>query len=163
MFRSTRKITGLIAVLAVGAALMAPVAFGNDGLVDDWFRDAKPVAQASIGLIDVTAQESSRPLASPVATASVANRIVDDWFRDAKPVAQASIGLIDVSAQESSRPLTSPAVAAPAIAGAPAQSSFAWSEFGIGAGAMLGLVLLLAGIGLGALTVRHRGGSLTTS
>ena len=41
--------------------------------------------------------------------------------------------------------------------------SFAWSEFGIGAGAMLGAVLLLAGISLGALLVRHRGGELRTS
>ncbi len=40
---------------------------------------------------------------------------------------------------------------------------FAWSEFGIGAGAMLGAVLLLAGISLGALLVRHRGGELRTS
>ena len=36
-------------------------------------------------------------------------------------------------------------------------------EFGIGAGAMLGAVLLLAGISLGALLVRHRGGELRTS
>jgi hypothetical protein len=41
--------------------------------------------------------------------------------------------------------------------------SFAWSEFGIGAGVMLGAVLLLAGISLGALLVRHRGGELRTS
>ena len=41
--------------------------------------------------------------------------------------------------------------------------SFAWSEFGIGAGAMLGAVLLLAGVSLGALLVRHRGGELRTS
>jgi hypothetical protein len=40
---------------------------------------------------------------------------------------------------------------------------FAWSEFGIGAGAMLGAVLLLAGLSLGALLVRHRGGELRTS
>ena len=41
--------------------------------------------------------------------------------------------------------------------------SFAWSEFGMGAGVMLGAVLLLAGISLGALLVRHRGGELRTS
>ena len=41
--------------------------------------------------------------------------------------------------------------------------SFSWSEFGIGAGAMLGAVLLLVGISLGALLVRHRGGELRTS
>jgi hypothetical protein len=39
---------------------------------------------------------------------------------------------------------------------------FAWNEFGIGAGSMLGLVLLVAGLGLGALAVRHRSGTLRT-
>jgi hypothetical protein len=41
--------------------------------------------------------------------------------------------------------------------------SFAWGEFGIGAGAMLGLLLLAAAVTLGALSVRHRGGQLKTS
>jgi hypothetical protein len=163
MFRTTHKIIGLVAIVAAVVAFGAPLALANDGLVDDWFRDGRPMAQTSQGLIDVTASDVSRPLATSVSAAPATDRLVDDWFRDVKSVPEASIGLIDVTAQESSRPLGSPAVAAPAIAGAPAQSSFAWSEFGIGAGAMLGLVLLLAGIGLGALTVRHRGGSLTTS
>lgn len=51
--------------------------------------------------------------------------------------------------------------AAPAVASTDA--GFAWGEFGIGAGAMLGAVLLLVGISLGALAVRHRSGSLRTS
>jgi hypothetical protein len=50
--------------------------------------------------------------------------------------------------------------AAPVVA---LDDGFAWSEFGIGAGAMLGLVLLAAGLGLGALAVRHRSGTLRTS
>jgi hypothetical protein len=40
---------------------------------------------------------------------------------------------------------------------------FHWGDFGIGAAAMFGLAMLLAGLGLGALAVRHRGGQLRTS
>ena len=53
-------------------------------------------------------------------------------------------------------------IAAPA-ASVTVSDGFAWNEFGIGAGAMLGAMLLLAGIGLGALAMRHRSGSLSTS
>ncbi len=63
MFRKTH-IIGLALVVVVVTALMAPLALANDGLVDDWFRDAKPAPMASIGLIDVTAQDVSRPLAT---------------------------------------------------------------------------------------------------
>jgi len=52
--------------------------------------------------------------------------------------------------------------AAPATA-VTVDTGFAWGEFGIGAGAMLGAVLLLVGISLGALAMRHRSGSLSTS
>jgi hypothetical protein len=40
---------------------------------------------------------------------------------------------------------------------------FDWGDFGIGAASMFGLAMLLAGLGLGALAVRHRGGQLGTS
>jgi hypothetical protein len=40
---------------------------------------------------------------------------------------------------------------------------FDWGAFGIGVASMFGLALLLAGLGLGALAVRHRGGQLRTS
>jgi hypothetical protein len=154
MFRKTH-IIGL-ALVVVAMALATPVAVANDGLVDDWFRAAKPAPEASIGLIDVTAQDVSRPLATP----AVAERLVDDWFRGAKPVPEASIGLIDVTAQEVSRPLTTAVVTAAPVS-ASSTTSFAWGEFGIGAAAMLGAVLLL--VGLGAAAMRHRGGQLTTS
>ncbi|MGE5273182.1 MAG: hypothetical protein ACM3QU_05315 [Verrucomicrobiota bacterium] len=38
-----------------------------------------------------------------------------------------------------------------------------WGDFGIGAGAMLGLTLIVTGLGLGALALRHRSGRLGTS
>ena len=43
------------------------------------------------------------------------------------------------------------------------RSGLDWGDFGIGAGAMLGLTLLVAGLGLGAVAMRHRGGRLETS
>ena len=101
MFRKTH-IIGLALVVIVTMAFMAPLALANDGLVDDWFRGAKPVPEASIGLIDVTAQDVSRPLTAAVAAAPVS---------------------------------------------ASSSTGFAWGEFGIGAAAMLGAVLLLVGLG----------------
>jgi len=58
------------------------------------------------------------------------------------------------------RYLARTATVAPVVA---VKDGFEWGEFGIGAGAMLGLVLLVAGLGLGALAVRHRSGTLRTS
>lgn len=43
------------------------------------------------------------------------------------------------------------------------RSSVDWGDFGIGAGAMLGLTLLVAGLSLGAVARRHRRGRLETS
>jgi hypothetical protein len=113
-----RTVRALVVCLAAGT-LLAPTALADKGLVDDWFRDARPVPVASIGLIDVTARESSRPVASP---ATAASRLATGT-----------------------------------------DSGFAWGEFGIGAAAMLGAVLVLVGIGLGAQSARHRSGSLRTS
>ena len=71
----------------------------------------------------------------PIATPA-GDRIVDDYFRDAPTV-----------------------VASPATG-----NGLDWGDFGIGAGAMLGLTLLVAGLGLAAISMRnHRGGRLETS
>jgi hypothetical protein len=43
------------------------------------------------------------------------------------------------------------------------RSDLHWGDFAIGAGAMLGVTLLAAGLGLGAVAKRHRGGRLGTS
>jgi hypothetical protein len=50
--------------------------------------------------------------------------------------------------------------------GLPATSSSSgldWGDFGIGAGAMLGLALLVTGLGIGTATMGHRVGKLGTS
>jgi hypothetical protein len=49
---------------------------------------------------------------------------------------------------------------APASSG---NSDLNWGDFGIGAGAMFGLALLVTAVGLGAVSMRHRAGKLGTS
>jgi hypothetical protein len=126
----------LARVLTLGIVAMAfvvPAAQANDRLVDDWFR-APSAKQAA---------PSSRP---------VTNRLVDDYFRDANSVtAQASDGIVDDWFRDGNR-----------VAASAAQTTadrFDWKEFGIGAAAMLGLVLA-AGLAIGALTTRRKGGQL---
>lgn len=65
----------------------------------------------------------------------VYGRIFDNHFRDASKV----------SVSPSSR------------------NGFDWGDFGIGAATMLGLMLLVTGLGVGARAARHRGGQLKIS
>jgi hypothetical protein len=92
-----------------------------------------------------------RPSLPTVSPAS--DRIVDDSFRDPTPiVTPAGERIVDDSFRD-----------APAVVGSPAAGDgLDWGDFGIGAGAMLGLALLVAGLGLGTLAVRHRAGKLGT-
>ncbi len=106
----TRKARRALTIGLLAASFAAPAAHANDGLVDDWFRDPQVVPMASIGLIDVTAKESSRPIASVATVSTAHDRLVDDWFRNQQLVPMASIGLIDVTAKESSRPIAVPQV-----------------------------------------------------
>ena len=82
-------------------------------------------------------------------------RIVDDWFRDPAPiVTPAGDRIVDDYFRDAPKVVTS----------TPSGSGLDWQDFGIGAGAMLGLMLLVAGLALGAVAMRHhRGGRLETS
>jgi hypothetical protein len=74
--------------------------------------------------------------AHPISPAVGTERIVDDSFRDtARYMPSTSSG----------------------------NSGLDWGDFGIGAGAMLGLALLVAALGVGTATMRHRAGKLGTS
>jgi hypothetical protein len=82
------------------------------------------------------------------------DRIVDDSFRDPTPIVS-PVGdrIVDDSFRDA------PTV----VASAPSGNGLDWADFGIGAGAMLGLTLLVAGLALGGVALRHRGGRLETS
>ena len=95
---------------SLGLTTVVP-AVGTARLVDDWYRDPKPVAT------------------------SVGDRIVDDSFRDAPTV----------------------------VASPRSEDGLDWGDFGIGAGAMLGFPLLVTGLGIGTVAMRHRAGKLGTS
>jgi hypothetical protein len=90
----------------------------------------------------------------PVTQALGTERIVDDSFRDPTPiVTPAGERIVDDSFRDS------PTVVASPTGG----NGLDWADFGIGAGAMFGLALLVSGLGLGALAMRHRVGNIKAS
>jgi hypothetical protein len=130
-----------------GVGALAP-AQGTERIVDDWFRDPAVVAApARRGIGDF-------PTLAP-AGLQVGDRIVDDSFRDPQPIATpAGDWIVDDYFRDAPTVVTS----------APGSDALDWGDFGIGAGAMLGLTLLVAGLGLGAVAMRHhRGERLKTS
>lgn len=139
----TRKIRQMARVLSLALAIAAvavPAAHASDGLVDDYFRDSTGVTAGpavTYGPRDRLVDDWFRdPQAvTPLATAPVSDRLVDDWFRDTNT----------------------------ATASQPTSNSFDWSVFLIGAGSMLGFVLIASGLALGAVSLRHRSGTLSTS
>jgi hypothetical protein len=81
-------------------------------------------------------------------------RIVDDSFRDSAPiVTPAGERIVDDSFRDSPTVVSSPT----------SGDGLDWGDFGIGAGAMFGLALLVSGLGLGALAMRHRVGNIKAS
>jgi hypothetical protein len=92
--------------------------------------------------------------AAGVTKAVGTDRIVDDSFRDSAPIATpAGERIVDDSFRDS------PSVVASPTSG----NGLDWGDFGIGAGAMFGLALLVSGLGLGALAMRHRVGNIKAS
>jgi hypothetical protein len=130
-----------------GVGRLTP-AQGTERIVDDWFRDPAVVATpARRGIGDF-------PTLAP-AGLQVGDRIVDDSFRDPTPnVTPPGERIVDDYFRDAPTVVTS----------TPSGSGLDWQDFGIGAGAMLGLTLLVAGLALGAVAMRHhRGGRLETS
>jgi hypothetical protein len=90
---------------------------------------------------------------TPIVTPA-GDRIVDDSFRDPTPiVTPAGDRLVDDSFRDAPTVVASPTTG----------NGLDWGDFGIGAGAMLGLALLVGGLGLGTVAMRHRAENLKTS
>ena len=143
------RLAKIFALAFTAAAFAVPAATANDGLVDDWFRDPVMVVRDATPPVGVD-PGTGRPLRES-GGAPVAYRSAADGF-------QATSAGVDPA---TGRPLRESG-GAPVVYRSTADG-FQWDDFGIGAGAMLGLVLLLAGLSLGALSMRHRSGTLRTS
>ena len=97
---------------------------------------------------------AAHPFGASLSTALGTERIVDDWFRDPTPiVTPAGDRIVDDYFRDVPTVVTSPK----------AGNGLDWGDFGIGAGAMLGLTLLVTGLGLGTIAMRHRASKLGTS
>jgi hypothetical protein len=121
----------------------------GDRIVDDSFRD-QPAVVSAVG--DRIVDDSFRDQPT-VVSAPPTDRIVDDSFRD-QPAVVSAVGdrIVDDSFRDPAQSTTPQS----------SVSGLNWGDFGIGAGAMLGLMVLVAGLGLGA-HARHRSGTLGTS
>ena len=145
-----KAITRLAKATALGlalAALVVPATQAADVVMDDWFRDA---ASATSTLpADFRGDDWFRDARAVAATILPVNFRGDDWFRDAKPV-------------EADTPRTLPANFvgddsfrdASRIAAPQATHGFDWADFGLGAGSMLGGLVLLTVLA-GAVLVRR--------
>ena len=157
-----RRLLVLGSVVAVGAALTS-AASGSSGNT--------PAGAPDVFERYAAAHPYGRGIVTPPTGTSL---IVDDWFRDPTPiVTPAGERIVDDSFRDPT-PIVTPAgerivddsfrdatrVAAASPRGG---NSLDWADFGIGAGAMLGLAMLVAVLGLGALSLRQRGGRLGTS
>ena len=139
-----RRLLVLGSVVAVGAALTS-AASGSSG-------NTPAAAAPDVFERYAAAHPYGRGTVTPPTGTSL---IVDDWFRDPTPiVTPAGERIVDDSFRD----------AAKVAAVSPTSgNSLDWADFGIGAGAMLGLAVLVAGLGLGALSLRQRSGRLGTS
>ncbi|HSS72345.1 MAG TPA: hypothetical protein VLK53_02155 [Gaiellaceae bacterium] len=158
-----RRLLVLGSVVAVGAALTS-AASGSSG-------NTPAAAAPDVFERYAAAHPYGRGTVTPPTGTSL---IVDDWFRDPTPiVTPAGERIVDDSFRDPT-PIVTPAGerivddsfrdAAKVAAVSPTSgNSLDWADFGIGAGAMLGLAVLVAGLGLGALSLRQRSGRLGTS
>ena len=138
-FIQLRRLIVLSSVVACAAILAVGASAGSTVVAPDVFERYvaihNPNSATAADVVERYVTTHSLGLATG-APAVGTERIVDDSFRDAAryvPAAAAGNGGLD------------------------------WADFGIGAGAMLGLTLLVVGLGLGAVVMRHRAGKLETS
>jgi hypothetical protein len=167
-----RRLLVLTAVVAgVTASAAAASAVRASAVPDVLERYAAAHPYGSVAVPDVLERyAATHPYgADTLSTALGTARIVDDWFRDPTP---ASNRLVDDSFRDPT-PIATPAGdrivddsfrdSAPAVVSTTSGNGLDWGDFGIGAGAMLGLTLLVTGLGLGTVAMRHRASKLGTS
>jgi hypothetical protein len=148
------KLAKAVVLAMTLGAILVPAAQAKDRIVDDWFRDVTRTAAPQHTQVPQDVRDH-RQVAQLLRATN--DRIVDDWFRDpqaAPPLAAAPVAnrIVDDYFRD---PVT-------VVASQPSAGGFDWGDFGIGAAAMLGLVVLAAGLGLGALAARDKGGKLRT-
>src|SRR5262249_7161002 len=134
-----RRLTGAFTLAAIVACLAAATAQAA-GPIDDWFRDPSVAAQ-------------TRPLVY-----AATDRLVDDWFRDAGLVVQPQPTPAALTrAAETFRQSEIAAAGAPEVRVASTSSGFGWSDFAVGIGSGIGLMLLFAAIAALTIRTRHAG------
>ena len=152
-FRRLIVLGAVVAGVTASAAGASAVPAGAVPDVLERYAAAHPYGTSAVPDV-LERYAAAHPYGAGPSTALGTERIVDDWFRDPTPiVTPAGERIVDDSFRD-----------APVVVASPQSGSgLDWEDFGIGAGAMLGLTLLLAGLGLGTLAVRHRASKLGTS
>jgi hypothetical protein len=142
---SISRLAKVLGVVVAAACLAAPVALANSGpAIDSWFREEHG--------INVVVDDYYRDAPQQIT--------VDDWYRD--PVAtQAPTVVVDDYFRD---PVTRQAPQVlpddyfrdpqPTVVRVPV-NGFDWGDFGIGAAASMGALLLLLGLAAGALAARR--------
>jgi hypothetical protein len=126
----------LLAVVVAGVTASAAEASAVRATAAPDVFERYAATHRSAGAPDVFERyAAAHPYGAGASTAVGTERIVDDSFRDAPVVASA----------------------------AKSGDGLDWGAFGIGAGAMLGLALLVTGLGIGTLAMRNRASKLGTS
>lgn len=145
------SVVACAAASAVGASASATVAAPD--VVERYAATHDPNSATAPDVLERYVTAHSLGLTAIVPAVGTA-RMVDDWYRDPKPVAT-PVG--DRIANDSFRD-------PPTVVTSPkSEDGLDWGDFGIGAGVMLGLTLLMTGLGIGTVAMRHRAGKLGTS
>ena len=149
------SVVACAAATAVGASASLTVAAPD--VVERYAATHDPNSATAPDVLERYVTAHSLGLTTVVRAVGTA-RFVDDWYRDPKPVAT------PIATPVGERIVDDSFGDAPAVAPSPKSGDgLDWGDFGIGAGAMLGVTLLVTGLGIGTVAMRHRAGKLGTS
>lgn len=151
---STRHFLIALAAGLAALAIGVPLAGAGNTPVDDYWRDKTTVALPGTSTIVDDYWRDARLLASTMPASG--DRIVDDYFRDVPRGVAAAPTSGDRVVDDYFRDVQAPPAPlvddyfrdAPTVV-ATSGNAFDWTDFGIGAAVSGGVLLLLAGLGLG--------------